>query len=126
MTPLPRITAAIVAASLLAACASTAQVYSPVVDPRVGDMGAYPAALAECQQLAEQVRQADTAAAGAIAGALLSLAIGAALGARGQGLAQIAGAGAITSGTVAAGYAGLTQQQIVQRCLTNRGYSVLG
>lgn len=121
-----RLIAAALAASILAGCASTARVYSPVIDPRIGDQGAYSAALAECRTLAEQVGQANTAAAGAVAGAILAGAIGAMFGARGQLLAQIAGAGAITSGVSAAGYAGLTQQQIVQRCLTNRGYSVLG
>ena len=119
------ITTAAATSIALAGCASTAQVYSPVIDPAIGDQAAYPAALAECRALAEQVRQGNTAAAGAVAGALLATAVGAILGARGRTLAQIAGASAVTSGTAAAGYAGLTQQQIVQRCLTNRGYSVL-
>lgn len=114
------------AAVLLAGCASTAQVYQPIVDPKFGDQAALPAALAECRELAEQVQQGNRAAAGAVAGALLSAAIGAALGARGQSLAQIAGSGAIVGGASSAGYAGLTQQQVIQRCLTNRGYSVLG
>ena len=113
------------AAFMLAGCASTAQVYCPVIDPAIGDQAAYPAALAECRALAEQVRQGNTAAAGAVAGALLATAVGAILGARGRTLAQIAGASAITSGTAAAGYAGMTQQQVIQRCLINRGYSVL-
>ena len=115
--PTTRIIAASIAAAVLAGCASTAQIYSPVIDPKVGDQSRLHDHLAECRALADQVGQADTA----VAGALFATAIGAMLGARGSTLAGIA----LMTGASAAGYAGMTQQQIVQRCLTNRGYAVL-
>lgn len=114
------------AAVLCAACATTAQAYRPIVDPAIGDQAVYPAALAECRALADQVRQGQSAAAGALAGALFATAIGAAFGVRGKALAQIAGGTAIVGGTQGAAYAGLNQVQIIQRCLANRGYAVLG
>ena len=115
----------LIAVALLAGCASTAQVYQPIVDPAIGDQSQLPAALAECRALAEQVNQPGTAAAGAIAGAVFGMALGAILGARGQTLAQIAGGTALIGGTQTAGYAGLSQMQIIQRCLANRGFAVL-
>lgn len=121
ITTITRIIAASIAAAVLAGCASTAQIYSPVIDPKVGDQSRLHDHLAECRALTDQVGQADTA----VAGALFATAIGAMLGARGSTLAGIAGTGALMTGASAAGYAGMTQQQIVQRCLTNRGYAVL-
>jgi len=119
-----RIVAAIVAASL-AACATTAQVYSPIIDPAFGDQSKLPEALVECRGLAEQIQQADRTAGGAAIGAVLGLAVGAMFGLRGQNLAALAGSTALVSGARSAEFAGLSQEQIISRCLTNRGFSVL-
>jgi uncharacterized protein YcfJ len=113
------------AAALLAGCATTSQVYQPIVDPKFGDQAALPAALDECRNLAEQIRQGDRAAGGAVVGAVLGLAVGAMFGLRGQNLAALAGSTALVSGVRSAEYAGLSQEQVIARCLTNRGYSVL-
>ena len=117
--------ASIVAVALLAGCATTAQVYSPIVDPSIGDMSKLPAALSECRDLAEQIRQADRAAGGAVVGAVLGLAVGAMFGLRGQNLAALSGSTALVSGVRSAEYAGLSQEQVIQRCLANRGFAVL-
>lgn len=121
-----RIIAATVAAALLAGCASTAQVYQPIIDPSIGDQARVHDALAECRALAEQIRQADRAAGGAVVGAVIGLAVGAMFGLRGQNLAALAGSTALVSGVRSAEYAGLSQEQVIARCLANRGYAVLG
>lgn len=83
MTTITRIIAASIAAAVLAGCASTAQIYSPIVDPKVGDQSKLLDHLEECRALAGYVDQPNTAAAGAVAGALFATAIGAMLGLRG-------------------------------------------
>jgi uncharacterized protein YcfJ len=113
------------AVALLAGCASTARVYQPIVDPKIGDQAALPEALAECRDLAQQIGQADRAAGGAVVGAVLGLAVGAMFGLRGQNLAALSGSTALLSGVRSAEYAGLNQEQVIARCLANRGYSVL-
>jgi uncharacterized protein YcfJ len=117
--------ASLVCVALLSGCASTAQVYQPIVDPAVGDMSKLPAALVECRDLAEQIRQGDNAAGGAVVGAVLGLAVGAMFGLRGQNLAALTGSTALLSGVRSAEYSGLSQEQVIARCLTNRGFAVL-
>jgi hypothetical protein len=121
-----RIIAAAVAVAMLAGCATAPVTYRPIIDPAFGDMARYEESLGECQRFADQVRVGERAAAGAIAGAIFGVALGVMFGLRGQALAQVAGAGAVAAGSNTAAYAGLSQVQIVQRCMSNRGYAVLG
>lgn len=107
--------------SLLSACAT----HRPVIDTKGVDMNAYNTDLTECQKYAEQINPAATAAGGAAAGAIFGALLGAAIGGRGAagygagiGAAQGTGAGA-------AGGAG-KQIQIINNCMTGRGYRVLG
>jgi hypothetical protein len=115
----------ILAIGLIAALASGCATHQPVVDTKGVDMNAYTVDLAECQKYAEQINPAGTAAAGAGAGALFGALLGAAIGGRGSagygariGAAQGVGAGA-------AGGAG-KQIQIINNCMSGRGYRVLG
>lgn len=120
-----RSAACLLACAYLAGCASAPLQFEPIIDPKIGDAEAYPAALHECRALAQQVDRGAAAAGGAIAGALIGVAIGAMFGLRGSNLAGLAGTGALTSGLRQSEYAGMTQAQIVSRCLGNRGYAVL-
>ena len=120
-----RAIASLCAAALLAGCATTAQVYQPIIDPAFGDPAKLPDAMAECRSLAEQIQQADRTAGGAVVGAVLGIVVGAMFGLRGQNLAALAGSTALVSGVRSAEYAGLSQQQVIERCLTNRGFAVL-
>lgn len=110
-----------VAVLLVSGCAT----HVPVVDTKGVDMNAYTADLGECQKYAEQINPAATAAAGAGAGVLFGALLGAAIGGRGMAGygAQI---GAVQGvGVGAAGGAG-KQVQIINNCMSGRGYRVLG
>ena len=114
---------AIIALALVTGCAAnTGAQYIPIVDLRSGQNN-YQSDLQTCQTYATQRQDAASgAAAGAFAGALLGLALSAALGGnRGQGAAF----GAISGGSSGAVRAEGTQRDIITRCLSNRGYSVL-
>lgn len=113
----------IVVAASLTACATTAA-YRPVIDTHGVDATAFDRDLAECKQFAAQRDPARQTMAGAIAGALLGALVGGVVGGNdyvGYGAASGATAGAAGG---AAGGAD-AQYQIVDRCLTGRGYRVL-
>jgi|SRR5690625_4308779 len=120
---------------LLSACAANQGghfQYAPVIDLKASgkENAEYRADLSECQQLAAQRNAAGDAAGGAVAGALLGALLGGitghAYGMPQTGAAYGAAYGAVGGG-VTAGSAGYrNQRQIVQRCLTARGYVVLG
>lgn len=110
---------------LLSGCAQNfVQNYEPIVDTKGVEQNRYQADLADCRVFAYKNDPATKAANGAIAGALAGALIGAAVGG-GRMAAYGAGVGAAEGG-VAGGVSGVVgQQQIVKRCLANRGYSVL-
>lgn len=123
------------AALLLASCAQNVgnrYTYEPVVDVAASGKTheQYAIDLRECQQLAAQRDGTGEAVASAIAGALLGAALGGivghAYGAPQHGAAYGAGVGGITAGAKGAAAGHGNQQAIVQRCLTGRGYSVVG
>lgn len=118
--------AAIAVVALLSGCASVPTTYAPIIDPKFGDMAAYETNLNECRSFAAQIDAGNRAAAGAIAGAVVGVALGALFGLRGRDLAQVGVATAALSGTRDAAYAGMSQVQIIQRCMSGRGYQVLG
>jgi outer membrane lipoprotein SlyB len=112
---------------LVAACAST---YQPVVDMKGVDYYGYQRDLSECRGYAEQVNPIEDAGVGtllgAAGGAALGAATGAALGSPASGAALGAAAGGIGGGS----YGGITgadrQKTIINNCLKERGYKVLG
>jgi hypothetical protein len=116
------------AAALLASCATRPNsLYVPIVDPAIGDQAKLEAAIAECRSYAAGIvaqRDSDTAAA-AFVGAALGIGLGAMFGLRGSAMY----AGGLTSGLVgganAAERGAAGEAQVIQRCLANRGYSVL-
>lgn len=123
------------AALLLASCAQNVgnrYTYEPVVDVKASGKTheQYAIDLDECQKLAAQRDGTGEAVASAIAGALLGAALGGivghAYGAPQHGAAYGAGVGGITAGAKGAAAGHGNQQAIVQRCLTGRGYSVVG
>lgn len=130
-----KIAALSLAALILGACAQNVggrYQYTPVVDIKASGKSQeqYLVDLDECQQLAAQRDGTGEAVAGAIAGALLGAALGGivghAYGAPQHGMAYGAGMGGITAGAKGAAAGHGNQQAIVQRCLTGRGYRVVG
>ena len=109
------------AAILLTGCATRGANYVPVVDTQYRDVSRLAIDTSECQQFSNQ--RAD-AATGAVVGVLFGALLGAALMPRGYesyGARQ----GAIAGGVGGAYQANETQETIIKRCLSGRGYSVL-
>jgi outer membrane lipoprotein SlyB len=97
----------------------------PIVDSKGVDMNRYQADLSDCQSYAQQT---SGAGASAVAGAVAGAAIGAAFAAlAGDGYSKSANArvGALSGGLSAASKGMESQQSIINKCLTGRGYSVL-
>jgi hypothetical protein len=109
---------------LLSAALCGCATYSPVIDEGAG-IGNYDADLRECQRLAQQRDVVSGAASGAVVGALFGALLGAAIGGRdmiGAG-ARAGAAGGLTGGAARS----LAEQQlIVARCMSRRGYAVVG
>lgn len=114
-----RFTAAIVAVAL-ASCAQ----YRPIVDMRGVDRARYESDLQECQQYAAQIDPAAHAAGGAILVGVLGALLGAAAGSR-YDAGAMARVGAVSGAAGGAAHGAQTQIDIVRRCMSNRGYSVL-
>jgi outer membrane lipoprotein SlyB len=111
----------VVAALALLGCAA----HAPLVDTKGVDMNQYHIDLKECQAYAEQTYGAGTGAvAGAVAGALL----GELLARAGGGMSvrgQLAGSGAVLGAAAGGGEGFKNQREVVQRCMSGRGYRVL-
>ena len=121
-----KLPASILAIAMLAGCATVPTTYAPVIDMQtVSDTSQYNSDLAACQQYANQIDAARGAAAGAVLGAVIGVGVGLLFGLRGQALAQVAGVGALSGGVNVAAEAGRTIMQIVQSCMSGRGYKVL-
>ena len=115
---------ALAAAALLAGCATSGANYRPMVDTGQR-IGVYEADLAECQQYAQRTAGAsDGAAAGAVGGAIVMGVLSAILGGGGHG--RWAAAGAVAGGLQGAGSGEANQRAVVVKCMSGRGYSVLG
>jgi outer membrane lipoprotein SlyB len=105
--------------------------YHPIIDTQGVDQAQLEQDLKECQEYADQISPGKTAlfnaGVGAGIGAIIGLAVGVAFDQRHAG--QLAAFGASIGGVKGAvnggAYAGLTQQQIVCRCMMGRGYNVL-
>ncbi|MBK8908353.1 MAG: hypothetical protein IPM60_10725 [Rhodospirillales bacterium] len=107
--------------------------YRPVVDvhgSRGKDPARYEIDLAQCQDLGAQRNQVADGAGGAAVGAALGAAGGAIIGAftgnAGTGAALGASTGALTGGASSAHSSNRNRQDIVIKCMRNRGWSVVG
>jgi outer membrane lipoprotein SlyB len=113
--------------ALLAGCAHT---YQPVVDTQGVDQYKYQQDLAQCRSYAEQVNPWENAGIDTLIGAAGGAALGAATGAAVGAPAAGAAVGAAAGGIGGAGYGGISsanrQQIIINNCLRERGYRVLG
>jgi len=123
-----RILAAVMTASMLAACSSYSQ---PMVDTKGANPTQYSQDDYECQQYANQVSPVGDAAVGALGGAAAGAALGAITGALvgGVGAGEAAAFGAATGGAVGLGGGAVTgvqnQRDVYRRCMAGRGYNVL-
>jgi outer membrane lipoprotein SlyB len=129
-------TASLVAAAvLLTGCATTGQHpsggvgsgYRPIIDTAVAGFNPvkFEQDLGECQRYAANISPAGNAVGAAIAGALFGALVAAAAGG-GYSRNSAAGVGAVSAAAGGAGDALQQQQNVIRRCLSGRGYSVLG
>lgn len=112
----------------LAGCATAN--YTPVVDTKGIDMMKYQQDLKECRALADQVDAVESGATDTLIGAGIGAAAGAALGAISGAPATGAATGAVIGGFGGGGAGTVNslerQKNIMNNCLTGRGYKVLG
>jgi|JI6StandDraft_1071083.scaffolds.fasta_scaffold487202_1 outer membrane lipoprotein SlyB len=114
-------------AVILTGCAThnTGADYRPIIDTHGKDPARLQQDLSECQAYAHQVSSAaERAAAGAVVGALLGAVFAAAAGAKGY-RNESAAVGALSGGLGAAVEGERDQRNIIRRCMSGRGYSVL-
>lgn len=111
---------------LLSACAS----YQPVIDMQGVDLNKYDADLAECHRYADQIDAVKDGATGTLVGAGIGAAFGAAMGAivgaPASGAAMGATAGGFGGGASETSKAVNRKKNIMDNCLRNRGYKILG
>ena len=105
---------------LLSGCASPGR--DVVIDPAGVDMQQYQQDLAQCEQIAQQVRSkaGSRATGGAIVGGLIGSVVGDSTTAR-----KGAGVGAITGAARGGAATRRERVQVIKNCLRNRGYQVL-
>ncbi len=113
------------ALALLGGCASVGRGGDIVVDMRGVDPGRYKQDMAECRAYADEAPIAESVAKRAAGGAAVGAVIGAIFGG-GRGAAQGAGAGATGAGARGGLEGAERKRHIMQRCMSNRGYNVLG
>ena len=111
--------------SALAVAAAFGCASDPVVDRKGLDRAQYERDLAECREYAKEVNTAATAAKDGAIGAAVGGALGAILG-DSDSAAKGAGAGAVIGSTRGFEGSERRKEQIVENCLSGRGYSVLG
>lgn len=93
-----------------------------VIDPAGVDMGRYQQDLAQCQEIARQVRH--KAVGGAVGGAVVGGAVGGIVGG-GESAEKGAGVGAVVGTARGAAATRREKQLVIKNCLRNRGYKVL-
>lgn len=116
--------------SVLAACATPATNYTPLVDYNNAPEGrTFHTDLQDCREIAQQVSVNNNAAGGAVAGALFGAVIGGIIGHATGDTGAGAAYGAALSGTsgaaTGAGTAIARQTSVINNCMTGRGWSVL-
>ena len=123
MSPLFKI--ALLAISLTLLCGCQAPQEQPIIDRQGVNQAQYEQDLHECRRYAEEAATGKAVVIGATTGAVIGGAVGAVLD-NGRAAVRGAGTGAILGGTKG-GFRNLERRQrIVTRCLTGRGYRVLG
>lgn len=115
-----RIAAALLGLAALSGCATRGSNYVPLVDQKNVDPQALQIDLRECQAYASQRYDQQQAA---VLGALFGAAIGAAASNKYSGNLTAAGAAAGAGGALQGTFE--SQERIIARCLTGRGYNVL-
>jgi hypothetical protein len=98
--------------------------YRPIIDIQGVDEVKYSNDVVECTNYARLVDPAGNAASNAAAGAAIGAVIGAIFCGR-NCAAQVAAGTAVYGAAHGAGAAAEVQRDIVRRCLTGRGYTVL-
>jgi len=98
----------------------------PIVDMKGVNESAYENDLKDCQTIAQQQSgMGSTAAKGAGAGAVVGGLLGLVTGGNTTGIVQAAGAGAVIGGAGGAYSGNQSQEAVVKRCLSGRGYKIL-
>ena len=112
--------------AILSGCAlQTGRDYRPIVDLKNVDSIKFEKDLQECQAYAGQtIGAVESAGVGAIAGATLGVVAAVVSGGRGE-RASTANLGALTGAVSGASQGETNQRNIIRRCLSGRGYSVL-
>jgi hypothetical protein len=114
----------LIAFAILTACAGAD--VKPIIDTKGVDQAKYDQDLIDCQNFAKQQSGAgETGAKGAGAGAIVGGLLGLVVGGNATGIAQAAGAGAVIGGAGGAYKGNESQEAVVKRCLSGRGYKVL-
>ena len=105
---------------LVAGCAARGS--DVVIDPAGVNMQQYQMDLAQCEQIAGQVKQkaGKSGAGGALIGGLIGAVVG-----NSDTAKKGAGVGAITGTARGAGATKRERLRVIKNCLRNRGYSVL-
>lgn len=124
-----RVLFAVAAAALVSGCATssgyTDMGYTPLVDLKPGQGLNYQQDLSECAAYAQQRAGAGASAAGgAVFGAIVGGLLGAALGGHNMARDMAILGGATAAGQGAAMGEG-TQRDIIRRCMSGRGYTIL-
>jgi uncharacterized protein YcfJ len=109
--------------TLLVSCVGSN--YRPIVDTKGVDLAKYETDLTQCQEYAKQsLSTGESAAIGAAGGAVLGAVLGAITGNRTS--ARTTGEVGAVVGAVGGGAKGEeNQRNIINKCLTGRGYKVL-
>ena len=97
----------------------------PIVDTKGINMTNYEVDLRECQTFAEQKSVGEQTAVGALAGAAAGAILSKWLGGNSKVQSYNTKAGAIAGGAGGASEAMIAKKQIVNNCLSGRGYKVL-
>jgi uncharacterized protein YcfJ len=109
----------------ISGCANMGANYRPIIDSKVINRAKYEQDLKECQEFAKEAPSGmDGVIAGAVVGTLIGAAVGGSTGnsyIRNSTMNYGGTYGALSGGASAEG----TQRNIIKRCLTGRGYSVL-
>jgi len=112
----------IILASVMGVAGCAGRRADVVIDPAGVDMERYQQDLAQCQQIAKQVRH--KAVGGAVGGAVVGGAVGGIVG-NGETAKKGAGGGAVVGAARGAAATRREKQLVIKNCLRERGYKVL-
>lgn len=113
-----RVTLSLATVLVVAGCASHP---GPIIDKHGVDREKYAADLEECSEYAKEVSVVEGTARGATLGAIVGAAVGSITGNASEGAGYGAASGGVRSGVRNKD----TQERVVKRCMSGRGYKVL-